>query len=211
MLDSAIRRRALLLGIVTVIAVVSAVAAGATSPANVAVGSSDLLGAMSAMPDPGGREEPTWIEGEVLVRLKTFVSADEAWVQAAAGGFRSLNAALGANVLEAIPVSDTAQVHRVKIPATISVEEAVIRYESSPFVEYAEPNYVWHTCATIPNDDYFLLRRFAQHGRSASHAALVPRPAGRCRYRCAGSLGHPNRRIERDRVRDRPGHTVFPS
>ena len=52
-------------------------------------------------------------------------------------------------------MSDTAQVHRVKIPATISVEEAVIRYESSPFVEYAEPNYVWHTCATIPNDDYF--------------------------------------------------------
>jgi len=46
------------------------------------------------MPGPGGQEEPTWMEDEVFVRLKTFAGADEAGAQAAAEGFRNLNASL---------------------------------------------------------------------------------------------------------------------
>ena len=147
----AIWRRAALLGLLIVLVTALASSAAAEFPMKVEIDAADPF---KVIPVLRGRREPAWAEGEVLVRLKTFISVDEVGAKAAADGFTSLNTRLGAEVAEAIPLGDTAQIHRVKIPATMSVEEAVIRYESSPFVEYAEPNYLWYPDATFPNDPF---------------------------------------------------------
>jgi len=146
-----------LLGILTVLVAAFASSAAAEFPMKVEIDAADQF---KVIPVSRGLKEPAWAEGEVLVRLKTFISVDEAGAKVAADGFRSLNARLGAEVVEAIPVGDTAQVHRVKIPATMSVEEAVIRYESSSFVEYAEPNYKRYADAYIPNDKFFEMYQY---------------------------------------------------
>ncbi len=149
---SAIWRRALLLGIIAVLLAAFAASAAAELPGKVQIDSADPF---KVIPVSRGQKEPTWAEGEILVRLKTYMSAADADAQAAAEDFRSLNAVLGAEVVEAIPVSAAADVYKLKIPATMSVAEAVIRYESSPFVRYAEPNYLWYPDATYPNDRFF--------------------------------------------------------
>jgi subtilisin family serine protease len=46
------------------------------------------------------------------------------------------------------------KLHRLKLPEGITVEEAIIRYEEDPNVEYAEPNYIVHALAT-PDDPSF--------------------------------------------------------
>lgn len=143
----------MLLGIIAVLLAAFAASAAAELPVKVEIDSADPF---KIIPVSRGQKEPTWAEGEILVRLKTYMSAADADAQAAAEGFRSLNVALGAEVVEAIPVSAVADVYKVKIPATMSVEEAVIRYESSPFVHYAEPNYLWYPDATHPNDLFFV-------------------------------------------------------
>lgn len=46
-------------------------------------------------------------------------------------------------------------VHHLKLPAKMSVDEAVRTFTSDPSVEYAEPNYVRHVTSTIPDDTFF--------------------------------------------------------
>lgn len=143
-------RRALLLGLLTMLVV-----AAATSAAGSPIKFDDSADEFKVIPVSRPGNEPTWAAGEILVRLKSFASTSDVGAQAATDGFRSLNAVMGAEVAEAISVSDGAEVYRIRIPATMSVEEAITRYESRSFVEYAEPNYLWYPDATIPNDRFF--------------------------------------------------------
>jgi subtilisin family serine protease len=47
------------------------------------------------------------------------------------------------------------KIHHVKLPDGLSVEEAVQLYQQDPNVEYAEPNYIVHATATLPDDTSF--------------------------------------------------------
>lgn len=51
-------------------------------------------------------------------------------------------------------LSTAKKIIHYKLPQEIEVKKAVDKYEQLPQVEYAEPNYIYHT-ATIPNDTYY--------------------------------------------------------
>ena len=81
-------------------------------------------------------------EGEILVKFKPSVHDMQKC---------SAHRMLGAHVMKRVK---TEGVERVKLPADLSVEEAVRLYSESPDVDYAEPNYlVW--AAVIPDDARF--------------------------------------------------------
>ncbi len=44
--------------------------------------------------------------------------------------------------------------HKIKLPAGVTVEEAIIKLENDPAIEYAEPNYLLQLYS-IPNDPYY--------------------------------------------------------
>ena len=46
------------------------------------------------------------------------------------------------------------RLHRIRVAAGSTVQEMIERYDSSPMVEYAEPNYYVHASA-VPNDPYY--------------------------------------------------------
>ncbi|MBI4850035.1 MAG: S8 family serine peptidase [Nitrospirae bacterium] len=79
-----------------------------------------------------------YVPGEVIIKLKTPVSA-------VINGLHS-----DAGTLKKMGISDT-RFHQVKLPQTMSVEEAIKYYELDPNVEYAEPNFIVHALA-VPND-----------------------------------------------------------
>jgi len=47
------------------------------------------------------------------------------------------------------------RIYKIKIKKGNDVRETVSEYENDPNVEYAEPNYIYHADATIPNDFHF--------------------------------------------------------
>ena len=150
---SSIWRRASLIGILVVI-----IAAFTASAAPNTLLSIDDMGPdpFPVIPVSRGGMDVDWADGEVLVKLKRYMSAADVNSEAVERSFQTLNTKLGAEVVEAIAVSDLDDVYRVKIAPTMSVEEAVLVYESSPFVEYAEPNYLWYP-DVMPNDRFFQL------------------------------------------------------
>lgn len=80
--------------------------------------------------------------GELLVKYKNKTTSTRA---------RSMNAQIGASVLEEFPDLGW---QRVKIPANVSVNQAVSSYESSSDVEMAQPNFYYHLLNTA-NDARF--------------------------------------------------------
>jgi thermitase len=83
-----------------------------------------------------------YADGELLVKFKNGTVSDAA---------RAANSQMGARVVEEF--SDLGW-QRVKLPAGLSVETAVARYENLSDVEYVQPNYYYHLLAT-PNDPQF--------------------------------------------------------
>jgi subtilisin family serine protease len=83
-----------------------------------------------------------YVPGELLVKFKEGVSQDVARVSLAT---------MGARVVKNIGSSG---VSRIKLPAALSVEEAITRYSMDSNVEYAEPNYI-RFIAVIPSDADF--------------------------------------------------------
>lgn len=81
---------------------------------------------------------------EVIVKFKSGV------VQSQSTGSHSR---IGASLIREIQGLSGAEL--VRIPAGMSVEDAVNQYISDPAVEYAEPNYIRKIQSTIPNDQYF--------------------------------------------------------
>ena len=151
---SSIWKRASLMGILIVILGAFTVSAKPNVPISFAVSEDPF----PVIPVSRGQADTEWVDGEILVKLKghRYVLEADVDTEEAENAFHTLNTRLGAEVVESIAVSDTADVHRIKLPETMSVEEAVLVYESSPFVEYAEPNYLWYPDA-IPNDRFFQL------------------------------------------------------
>ncbi|MBI5633572.1 MAG: S8 family serine peptidase [Nitrospirae bacterium] len=85
-------------------------------------------------------------EGELLVKFRTGV------IQASAA---KLHQKTGSSVIKRFAmISD---LEHIKLPASLSVREAISFYMSNPNVEYAEPNYIKHFRRTV-NDPLFNLQ-----------------------------------------------------
>ncbi|MDO8281670.1 MAG: S8 family serine peptidase [Thermodesulfovibrionia bacterium] len=87
--------------------------------------------------------EPEYVPGEVLVKFRDIADV------------RSMQNVH--SVLKATPKGEFSRlkIHHMKLPAGMSVEDAVMKYKEDPNVEYAEPNYIVHTLAVTPNDTSF--------------------------------------------------------
>jgi subtilisin family serine protease len=83
-------------------------------------------------------------EGELLVKFRSGTEVSSS---------QSLNNALGASLIKGYAVMP--DMEHVKLPQGLSVQDAIRQYMSDPDVEYAEPNYIRHIAAVIPNDTYF--------------------------------------------------------
>ncbi|CAN5755481.1 S8 family serine peptidase [soil metagenome] len=83
-----------------------------------------------------------YAEGELLVKFKNGTASQFA---------RSANDQIGASVLEEFP---DLKWQRVKLPAGLSVREAMAQYENLAEVEYVQPNFYYHLLAT-PNDPQY--------------------------------------------------------
>ncbi|MDP9438403.1 MAG: S8 family serine peptidase, partial [Actinomycetota bacterium] len=90
----------------------------------------------------------TGMEGQAFAPGRIIVKAEE---KAPANAVESLNRRTDARIEEKIPHS---RVSVVDLPQDLSVTEAVERYESSPDVQYAEPDYRLYP-AEDPNDPEF--------------------------------------------------------
>jgi subtilisin family serine protease len=84
-----------------------------------------------------------YVQGEVLVKFKKGMAASK---------IHMLHNALGATKIKEISYIG---VQYIKLPHSMSVEEAVKYYRANPDVEYAEPNYIVKRAA-IPNDPGFI-------------------------------------------------------
>ena len=85
------------------------------------------------------QERPEYLPGELLVKFREGVSGDE---------IKSLIAGNGAGVVKRIGLID---VYHLKLPSSLSVQQALTLYRNSPLVKYAEPNYLRYPDVT-PND-----------------------------------------------------------
>ncbi|MCS7197320.1 MAG: S8 family serine peptidase [Candidatus Bipolaricaulota bacterium] len=88
-----------------------------------------------------------FVPGELLVRFKTDTSKNAA---------DQVHSALGANLVKAFDVVPNLQ--HVRLPAHLSVPEAVQLYKKNPNVLYAEPNYIrriTQQALLTPNDSQF--------------------------------------------------------
>ena len=130
--------------------------------------------ASTAPLDVGSGEADTtiFVPGELIVKFKPGVSVKPS-VSArgiATTGYGSidmLNQQYGVTSLEEVfktakkPVVrelfDFSNIYILKLPEDADVLWAVEAYQNDPNVEYAEPNYIYHTCI-IPNDQYLDLQ-----------------------------------------------------
>ena len=86
---------------------------------------------------------PRYVQGEILVKYKSHVSASI---------IRSFQDRLGASTIRAFR---DIGIQHVKLPPRMSVETALEYYRGNPDVAYAEPNYIRYGNATTPNDPLF--------------------------------------------------------
>ena len=86
---------------------------------------------------------PEYVPGEVLVKFKRTMTASNR---------TSILTASGMSVLKEFPGIG---VFRVKIRTNDTVPGATKRLAANPGVLYAEPNYIQHAVATLPNDPLF--------------------------------------------------------
>ncbi len=84
----------------------------------------------------------TYAPGELLVKYTPGTLGAARASRASSGGFRALNAIEAQNILV------------VRLPADISVEEAIDIFRQDPLVEYAEPNYYRYLSRT-PGDTFY--------------------------------------------------------
>lgn len=92
-----------------------------------------ISGNAAPLRDPG---TPPYKKGELLVKYRDEAEARRSHASKKAGvikGFKRLN------------------IHHVKLPSSLSVEDAIREYKKDPNVEYAEPNYIVRK-SVLPND-----------------------------------------------------------
>ena len=93
----------------------------------------------AALQSPQG---PEYVEGELLIKFSETVTAQ---------AIESTLAQAGAQTVE---IFSAIGVRHIKLAPSQSVEDAVKQFSALPNVEYAEPNYIYHTHA-VPNDPSF--------------------------------------------------------
>src|SRR4030042_329371 len=105
----------------------------------------DIQKGGSSETSSGSKKDITakYVPGEVLVKFKKGMAASKIHV---------LHNAIGATKIKEIGYIG---VQHIKLPHSVSVEEAVKYYRANPDVEYAEPNYIVKRAA-IPNDPGFI-------------------------------------------------------
>ncbi|HEX6206893.1 MAG TPA: hypothetical protein VF058_00895, partial [Actinomycetota bacterium] len=106
--------------------------------------------AVKRTPGNLGGASDLFVEGELVVQFKKGVKRRAAMqVHAARGGARVLNGVTGLG----------GRIEHVKLPAGVSVAQAVRRYQSDPNVAVAEPNfrYRWLSHITPPVNDTDIL------------------------------------------------------
>ncbi len=91
-----------------------------------------------------GRNKEKYVAGQVLVRFRR--DTPKSWMNIAHGVVR-------AKVLQDFQPIDG--LYLVRIPAEVTVEEAVAAYGRQPEVLYAQPNYIYHALPTNPNDTFY--------------------------------------------------------
>lgn len=98
----------------------------------------------------GTKRQSHYVEGEILVKFKADFAPYEDRGQIAedlfpAHGTRS----------QALPQTEDRNLRLIRLTESLSVEEAVSRAQADPRVEHAEPNYLYYTKETTPNDEWF--------------------------------------------------------
>jgi len=86
-----------------------------------------------------------YVPGEILVKFRDTSPSKSVSIN-------TLHAHAGAFKKKSYKILN---IHHMKLPKGISVEEAVRFYQQDPNVEYAEPNYIVRVAATMPNDPRF--------------------------------------------------------
>jgi thermitase len=133
------QRFTLIIGALVATLIISIVFQGATQEGETQAENQSTAAEQPSFPAPSDGE---FVPGEVIVGLEE--SATQADLAA-------LNERTGAETEEDLVRSD---VNLVDLPRQLTVEEAVERYEASPDVEYAEPNFLIFPSRT-PNDSHF--------------------------------------------------------
>ena len=83
---------------------------------------------------------------EVLVKFKPYTSSSASEFVLSTIG------------MQKVKHYELVDVHLTKTSPGMKVKEAIETLKKNPAVEYAEPNYVWHASATLPNDPDFGLQ-----------------------------------------------------
>ena len=95
----------------------------------------------SSNPENMRNREPETVPNQVIVKFNPGVRAAE---------INTLQASLGASVLE---TSNTSGVQLWSIRG--DADAAIAAHRNNPAIEYIEPNYIFRTAATLPNDSDF--------------------------------------------------------
>ena len=86
-------------------------------------------------------KELPYIEGEIIVRFKKGVKEEK---------IREVHSLLSGEIIKNFKIVEGLQLVKIKE----DVEKAIKKYKSNPFIEYAEPNYIYYALRS-PNDPYF--------------------------------------------------------
>ena len=144
-------------------AIFAALAMSAILLASFCVGAApDLPTVAKALPGPEDvvrvdreRRAPEYVDGEIIVKLRPVLRLASG-TEAAREEFHALSMELGAEIVDSTHVGPDVELFLMRIPVGMNVDEAVVTYEAQRFIEYAEPNYLWHPDApVIPNDPHF--------------------------------------------------------
>ena len=93
---------------------------------------------------PGDKEKGKFVPGELLVKFRTQVSKR---------GATSVHGRIKAHRTKRFHI--VKNLEHIKLPAHMTVEDALRFYRGLPEVEYAEPNYIKKPFATTPDDTSF--------------------------------------------------------
>jgi|CZCA01.1.fsa_nt_gi subtilisin family serine protease/PKD repeat protein len=146
-------RRGAIIGAIAVVLV----ALGVSAAPNLPSVSRAPMDSEEFLPVSRGYGEPEYVDDEIIVKLKPMISMHYvADMKTAVAGLHLLNTQLGAEIIDSMRIDHETELFLVRVPARMTVDEAVVTYKSSKFVEYAEPNYLWYPEAPVfPNDLHF--------------------------------------------------------
>lgn len=130
-----------------------------------------LCAAPAAAAGAPGHRERQYAPGEVLVKFRAGTPASAKAGLLSASGARSTGTAAGHGLLR-----------HLKLGAGQDTEAAVAAYRGDPNVEYAQPNYLYHATATVPDDGEYGRQWGLSNGgqvvTDASYATHNPGTAG---------------------------------